>query len=94
MQIFIDRHDRKIAAALRDESDAFGEDRPRLVAGDILALPFDTAILDRRHAIERLQERRLAGTVRPHQSDKLPLRHVEIDAVEDIERTVASRADP
>ena len=89
LEIFVDRHDRKITTALRDEGDALGEDRPRLVAGDILALPFDAAVLDRRHSIERLQERRLAGPVRPHQGNELPLRHVEVDAVEDIERAVA-----
>src|SRR5206468_10622918 len=89
LEVFVDGHDRKITAALRYEGDAFGEDRPRLVADDILALPFDAAVLDRRHSVERLQERRLARAVRPHQGHELSLRYVEVDAVENIERAVA-----
>ena len=85
LEVLPDGQRREHVVDLRHVADALGHERVRLLAGDVLAPVHHGALADRDQAEQRLQHRRLAGTVRADDADQLTVGQLEAAPVEDVD---------
>ena len=84
-QVVVDREAGEDVADLRDVADAAFDELVGAAPGDVFTTEHHGTGADRHEPEHRLQQRRLAGTVRPDDADDLALFDDEVAAMEDVD---------
>ena len=69
--------------------EAVARDRIGLCAGDVGAAEHDASGIRREHAVDQIEQRRLAGAVRPDQAENFALAHDETQVVHGLQAAEA-----